>query len=123
MLVLEITPNVMTLSGIVFAASAAGFLLRSAQLSKLRSRVQELDEEIRRSHHEILEMQKDYVALELKMYLPNEPAVKLKSVPKMEKSENPADIGLRKKLLGKDLVPEKNEALTVVYNTLLSKQA
>ena len=75
-----------------------------------------------RSHAEILELQRDFVALELKVHI-KDPVSAMKKVLESESKEKLPDVSLRKKLLGKEKSSEKAEVLSLVYNNLQSKQA
>ena len=122
MLMFEITTNVFVFAAIALVAAFAGFIVRAGQLSRSRLRVMTLEREIIINHAEILELQKDFIALELKIYSASE-VIKMNNVPATAGDEKLPDISLRKKLLAKENAPEKSETMTVVYNNLLSKQA
>jgi hypothetical protein len=122
MLSLEITTNAFVFGGAMIASGVVGMIFRSTQLSKSRLRIISLEQEIMGNHAEILELQKDFVALELKIHNAKDSVIKMKKVLATSGEKLP-DVSLRKKLLAKENAPEKNETLTVVYNNLLSKQA
>jgi hypothetical protein len=110
-------------TAIVFASALGGFFLRTTQIARSRARIIFLEQEIRDNHTEILELQKDFIALELKMNVVKGPVVKMKNVLKADGDEKLPDVSLRKKLLTKENLHEKNEIFSVVYNNLLGKEA
>lgn len=67
MLLIKMSFDVSLLIGIVAIAFIAGFLLRSAQMGKLKGKVADLEKEMMASHAEILELQRDRLALEEKI--------------------------------------------------------
>jgi hypothetical protein len=109
-------------AAIVFASALAGFFLRTTQIARSRARIILLEQEIRGNHAEILELQKDFIALELKMNVSKGPVIKMKNISK-ENNEKLPDVSLRKKLLTKENSQEKSETFSVVYNNLLGKEA
>lgn len=67
MLLIKLTLDLSLLIGITAVAFSTGFLLRSAQLRKQKSRVGELEKEMMASHAEILELQQERMKLEEKL--------------------------------------------------------
>ena len=67
MLNIDLTINAIALLSIVFGAVIIGYGFRSYQIKKKQSKIQELRKEIVYNHGLILELQKEYVALESKM--------------------------------------------------------
>ena len=67
MLLIKMSVEISTFIGLIIGAFAIGFLLRGAQLKKLKGKVQELESEMMASHAEILELQKDKLVLEEKL--------------------------------------------------------
>jgi hypothetical protein len=118
----DVTANVYVFAAIVFASALAGFFLRTTQIARSRARIILLEQEIRGNHAEILELQKDFIALELKMNVSKGPVIKMKNISK-ENNEKLPDVSLRKKLLTKENSQEKSETFSVVYNNLLGKEA
>ncbi|HEX4373702.1 MAG TPA: hypothetical protein VHZ50_10400 [Puia sp.] len=123
MFTIDVTTNVYVFTAIVFASALGGFFLRTTQIARSRARIIFLEQEIRDNHTEILELQKDFIALELKMNVVKGPVVKMKNVLKADGDEKLPDVSLRKKLLTKENLHEKNEIFSVVYNNLLGKEA
>jgi hypothetical protein len=123
MFTVEVITNVYVFAAILIASALAGFLLRTSQIARSRSRIIFLEQEIRDNHAEILELQKDFIALELKMNVVKGPVIKMKNVLKAESDEKLPDVSLRKKLLTKENPQEKSETFSVVYNNLLGKEA
>ncbi|HEY4877205.1 MAG TPA: hypothetical protein VIH86_16630 [Puia sp.] len=119
----DVTANVYVFAAIVFASALAGFFLRTTQIARSRARIILLEQEIRDDHAEILELQRDFIALEIKMNVSKGPVIKMKNVLKVESDEKLPDVSLRKKLLAKENSQEKNQTFSVVYNNLLGKEA
>jgi len=67
---LDLTINVIAFLSIVLAATFTGYFFRSRQIKKKQLKIQELRKEIVWNHAQILELQKEYVALESKMQIP-----------------------------------------------------
>ncbi len=63
MIVFVLNINVLALLAIVIAAFAAGFLLRSAQLRRNRSKIRELEEEMLNNHARILDLERSQALL------------------------------------------------------------
>jgi septal ring factor EnvC (AmiA/AmiB activator) len=122
MFTIDITTNVYLFAAIVVASTLIGFFLRTTQIARSRARIIFLEREIRDNHAEILELQRDFIALELKMNVVKGPVIKMKNVSK-ENNEKLPDVSLRKKLLTKENFQEKSETFSVVYNNLSGKEA
>jgi hypothetical protein len=120
MFTIDITTNVYLFAAIVVASSFIGFFIRTSQIARSRARVILLEQEIRDNHAEILELQRDFIALELKMNVAKGPVIKMKNIAR-ENNEKLLNVSLRKKLLTKENSQEKNETFSVVYNNLLGK--
>jgi division protein CdvB (Snf7/Vps24/ESCRT-III family) len=123
MFTVDITTNVYVFAAILAASAFAGFILRTTQIARSRARIISLEQEIRTNHAEILELQKDFIALELKMNVVKGPVIKMKHVVNEENQGKLPDVSLRKKLLTKENVQEKDDTFSVVYNNLLGKEA
>lgn len=67
MLLIKLPIDVSMLIGIVAVAFSSGFLLRGAQLKKLKSRISELEREMMENHAEILDLQKERLTLECQL--------------------------------------------------------
>ena len=67
MLLIKLSVEVSMFIGIIIGAFVIGFVLRSAQLKKLKGKVNDLEREMMASHAEILELQKDKLVLEEKL--------------------------------------------------------
>jgi hypothetical protein len=67
MLLITFSIEVSMLVGSVIVAFLIGFLLRGAQLSKVKGKVTDLEKEMMASHAEILELQKEKLLLEEKL--------------------------------------------------------
>jgi predicted Holliday junction resolvase-like endonuclease len=59
--------EISTIIGLIIGAFVIGFVLRSAQIKKLKRKVEDLEREMMASHAEILELQKDKLVLEEKL--------------------------------------------------------
>ncbi len=123
MLTLEFTLNVFVFAAILIAAAYVGFTFSKIQISKNRHRIAELENELIRNHSEILSLQKEFIAIELKLNSTKDPVVVMKNVLKQESNEKLPDVSLRKKLLGVDNNSVKEETYPLPYKILLSKEA
>ncbi len=118
MFTFDVTTNVYVFAAIIVASAFIGFFMRTTQIARSRARIILLEQEIRDDHAEILELQRDFIALELKMNVVKGPVVKMKNVLKAESDEKLPDASLRKKLLTKENPQEKSETFSVAYNNL-----
>ena len=64
MLAIEITFNLLLLTGILIACFGIGFLTRRSQLNSLRRKILELESEMLSNHADILDLQKEKAQLE-----------------------------------------------------------
>lgn len=64
MIAIQISLSLATLMGIAAGSFFFGFLLQRAQIGKQKMRVAKLSKEMVDNHAEILELQKEFVALE-----------------------------------------------------------
>jgi hypothetical protein len=67
MLFIPLTMDAFLLCGIVMGAFMIGFSFRSKQILKSKRRIGELEREMISNHAEILELQKEKLALELRL--------------------------------------------------------
>jgi hypothetical protein len=71
----EIPINLFALAFAMFAAGFIGFSLRGRQLKKKQFKIVELRKEMVDNHAHILELQKEYVDLEMKFYARETPVL------------------------------------------------
>ncbi len=88
MLALEVTMNVFVLFGLLLATSVIGFLLRSAQVRSLKSKVIELEREMLNNHASILELQKERAFLEKQIRESKIPVIAMKKSKEEIEHEN-----------------------------------
>lgn len=81
---------------IAVVAFTLGFILRSVQLKKLKGKVSDLEREMVASHAEILELQKERLALEAQLKGSNIPVIPI-SVKEEKKSDKLQDKSVGKK--------------------------
>jgi len=67
MLLIKLSIEISTFIGLIIGAFVIGFVLRRAQVKKIKRKVDELEREMMASHAEILELQKDKLVLEEKL--------------------------------------------------------
>jgi hypothetical protein len=67
MLLIKLSIDVSMLVGLIVGAFVIGFVLRAAQIKKLKGKVADLEKEMMASHAEILDLQKDKLVLEEKL--------------------------------------------------------
>lgn len=82
----ELSLNFLWLPFIVFVSALAGFLLRSAQLKKVRQKVLSLENEMLQNHAEILQLQKELVKLQNNPGNSKTPVVNIKDSSSEEKT-------------------------------------
>ena len=123
MLTFEFSINVIILLGIIAVSGFAGFSLRSRQLAKSRMKRVKTENEMISSHAEILELQKEYMTMELKLRGIKDPVIVMRNPSETGSNEKLPNGGLRKKLLTKDLTPTRNEGYQMIYDNLLAKEA
>ena len=77
MLSIEFSINALVFLCIVIVAVLTGYAFRSHQIKKKQSKIQDLRKEIVWNHAQILELQKEYVALESQMKVTKAPVLPL----------------------------------------------
>jgi len=87
MISFDLTLNIFTLLGIIVLSIIAGTFGRSRQLARKNNRIFELENEMVQAHAELLDMQKEYCGLEVKMKElekrdPAIPVIHIKKAPK-----------------------------------------
>jgi hypothetical protein len=122
MLTLEFSMNVLILFAVILSSFFIGFSFRSKQIRKSHSRVMQLETEMIHNHAEILELQKEYITMELKFRGVKDPVIVMKNPAKEENNEKLPDVSLRKKLLNKELTPSRNEGYQMIYDNLVNKE-
>lgn len=76
----------------------------------------QLETEMISNHAEILELQKEYITMELKLRGINDPVIQMKP----QFNDKLPDGSLRKKMLSKDLAPARNETYQMIYDNIVS---
>lgn len=104
MFTIEFSINIFVFALVVLVAMLAGFALRSRQIVKSRSKVEELEREILNNYAHILELEKENTTIESKLQDIQIPVIPIKTTAKEEKQQfkKSPDISLRKKLLSKE---------------------
>ena len=122
MLTFEFSMNVILLFAIIVVAAYVGFRFRSGLIAKSRIQVASLEREMVNNHAEILELQKEYLVLQLKF---DALANKAASQPAKTEiiHEKLPDTSHRKKLRNKNIIdPTINEGYNLNYNGLVSNE-
>jgi len=114
MLSLEFSMSLMMLFVVIAVSGFAGFMLRSRQLAKSRMKLIKVENEMISSHAEILELQKEYMELELKLRGVKDNVVPMRANLSTEAEKLP-NVSIRKKMLGAE--PNKGES-----DNLLNKE-
>ena len=96
-----ISVNILLLAVIVPVAAFIGYLFRSAQLSKYRQRISELEKELLSNYSDILDLHKEKAVLEQRLKESSDiPVIPINSIPTDEKkAEKLQDVSMRKKIL------------------------
>ena len=84
MITFDLTLNIFTLLLIVGISVLAGFLGRQRQLDRKKKQILELEREMIQAHAELLDTQKEFCELELKMKDLMSPVIAMKQGPKEE---------------------------------------
>jgi len=103
MLTFEFSVNVLILLGIIAVSGFAGFSLRSRQLAKSKLKLAKAENEMISSHAEILELQKEYMTMELKLRGIKDPVIVMRNPLHNESNEKLPDGALRKRCSRKTL--------------------
>jgi hypothetical protein len=81
------------------------------------------ENEMINSHAEILEIQKEYISLELKLRGIKDPVIAISNPTEAATQENLPGGALRKKMLMKDFTPTRHEGYNLIYDNLVKKEA
>ncbi len=122
MLTFEFPINALILLAVVAVSMLIGFSLRRSQIAKVHKKLVKAETEMINSHAEILEIQKEYISMELKLRGIKDPVVMMAN-PNGNNNEKLPNGTLRKKLLTKDFTPTRNEGYRLIYDNLLNKEA
>src|SRR5580693_3073397 len=98
MLTFEFPVNALILLAVIAVSMFIGFSLRRIQIAKVHKKLVKAENEMISSHAEILEIQKEYISMELKLRGIKDPVVVVKNPAKEEADEKLPDVSLRKKL-------------------------
>jgi len=79
MFFVELPINLLTLTIAMMAAGLIGYSLRSRQLKKKQFKISELRKEMVANHAQILDLQKEFVDLEKKIYSNQTPVLAIKN--------------------------------------------
>jgi hypothetical protein len=123
MLIFEISANGYVFTAIVLCAALAGFGLRTIQIARSRSRIICLEREIKDNHAEILDLQRDFISLELKTRSYKDAVTATNNINSPSGEEKLPDISLRKKLLGLENSSQKEGPVSLGYGNLLRSEA
>ena len=104
MLSIDLSINILVFACLLLAAGFIGFRLRGSQLSKSRSKIDELEREILNNYAEILNLEKENTSMESKLQDIQSPVIPIKTGIKDEQIEGEKfpDVSLRKKLLSRE---------------------
>ena len=118
----EFSINPLILFAIVAVSMLIGFGFRRSQTAKVHRKLVKAESEMINGHAELLEMQKEYIAMELRLRGIKDPVVVMAN-PNSNSHEKLPNGGLKKKSLIKDLKPTRNEGYGMIYDNLLNKKA
>jgi hypothetical protein len=103
MFTIEVSINIIVLALVVVGAIITGFALRSIQVAKMRTKIEELEREILNNYAHILDLEKENTTIESKLQDIQIPVIAMKTAIKEEPAKTKfPDISLRKKLLSKE---------------------
>lgn len=122
MLTLEFPVNALILLAISAISMLIGFSYGRAQVLKIRKKLLKTETEMINSHAEILEMQKEYINMEIKLRAVKDPVIVMASTNEAAVKEKMPDGSLRKKMLAKDFSPGSKESHSRIYDNRLNKK-
>lgn len=115
--------NIISLLALAIAAAYIGFRFRTGQIRKNRQEILSLEREMVNSHAEILELQKEYLALEEKFQTLLSAMSIAKPTAKPAAGEKLTDMNMRKKLRPKNNIdPSIGEGYHLNYSGLVNKE-
>jgi hypothetical protein len=123
MLTFEFPINAIALLGLLLGSGLIGFRLRRSQIAKIHKKLVKAENEMINSHAEILEIQKEYISLELKLRGIKDPVIAISNPTEAATQENLPGGALRKKMLMKDFTPTRHEGYNLIYDNLVKKEA
>ena len=123
MLTFEFPINALALLAIILSSGFIGFTLRRGQVAKIHKKLVKAENEMINSHAEILEIQKEYIGMELKLRGIKDPVVVMTNPSDAGNNEKLPNGAFRKKMLTKDFTPTRNEGYGLIYDNLLNKEA
>jgi hypothetical protein len=112
MFAIDFTINIIVLGLIILVAGLIGFGLRYGQISKSRSKIEELERDILNNYAEILSLEKENSNMESILQDIQSPVIPIKTAIKdeQEESQHVSDMSLRKKLLSRENLLHQNVA-------------
>ncbi|HVM88894.1 MAG TPA: hypothetical protein VMT76_11965 [Puia sp.] len=122
MLTLEFPVNALILLAISAISVFIGFSLRRTQVINLRKKLLKAENEMINSHAEILEIQKEYINMEMKMRAVKDPVTGPVITNEAGYAEKTPDGVIRKKMLTKDFLPNRKEGYNPAYDNVLNKE-
>ncbi|HLK30390.1 MAG TPA: hypothetical protein VKT28_17540 [Puia sp.] len=122
MLTFEFPINALILLAVIAVSMFIGFSLRRSQIAKIHKKLVKAENEMINSHAEILEIQKEYISMELKLRGIKDPVVLLTNPNDANSNEKLPNGALRKKMLTKDFTPTRNEGYNLIYDNLMNKE-
>jgi hypothetical protein len=122
MLSLEFSMSFLMLSGIVGVSVFLGFILRSRQLGKSKMKLAKVENELISSHAEILELQKEYMALELKLRGVKDNVVLMRNTSlQADNTEKLPNVAIRKKMIGNENQTQPDNSNIINQETRVAK--
>jgi len=103
MLYIELSVNVVALLALMAISSLAGYTLRRWHIVKIRGRLYRSENEVLRSHAEILELQKQCLLAEQQLRNISKPVIDMNSISSGNSIKKIPNAALRKTLLTKVL--------------------
>jgi len=122
MLTFEFPMNALMLFAIIVSSGFIGYWLRRGQIAVIHKKLLKAENEMISSHAEILEMQKEYISMELKLRGIKDPVIVMTNPNDAGNQEKMPNGALRKKLLRKDFSPSRSEGYGLIYDNLLNKE-
>jgi hypothetical protein len=96
---LELSVNIVSLLALMTLSGLAGFALRRWNIVKIRTRLYRVENEVIRSHAEILELQKQCLSAEQRLHSVSNPVIVMSGPAPIKSDKKLPNAALRKKLL------------------------
>lgn len=102
--------NIFIVAGIAIVSAFIGFVIRANKQAGLTKKITDLENEMLASHAEILQLQKERIDLLKSISQPSIPVIPISAGKEEKVTEKLPDVASRKKLLGAQAPPVKQQS-------------